>query len=246
MPGRGKTKIVDGFTTLKAIQRRDPKTADEVSEMPQPADAGKSDSGKASRGSGKGISHTVMPTRFEIICYDCGFEFKVTGRADYTFCPKCRKRLDRTDHVISGAITEDVTTAGKIHLTPDASLESATLIAGELILDGTAKSGLIQVNGKLEIGPKASFSEKNINARDLCVPVDSRITLRRKSEFRNVEIHGALRARITTTGVVIIKSGGLFRGEICSPRMVVEEGGGLIADAAINQVYENTGQEETA
>lgn len=233
MSDYGKTKVVDGFTALKAIQQggrhgTKSESADRKDKISKPTPIQ-----REPRAPGSGIGRTVMPTKYEIICYECGFEYKVTGRADYTYCPKCRSRLDRTDHVITGTLTNDLVTAGKVHLTATASLESATLTARELILDGTAKSGLIVVNGVLEIGPESSYMERLIEARDLRIPPASRITLRSNAQYRNVEVHGVLKARLQATGVITVKSGALLKGDIRGTRLVVEEGGGVVADLAI-------------
>ncbi len=232
MPDYGKTKVVDGFTALRAIQQGKGSKRNESNERetrepetvkPEPA----------ARPSGRGIGRTVMPTKFEIICYKCGFEYCVTGRADYTYCPKCRERLERTDHVITGALTQNLVTVGKVHLTETASIDSATVVAREFILEGTVKSGRVEVTGMLEIGPNASYTEKLITARDLRIPAASKVTLRSHASYRNVEVMGRLKAKLRATGVITVKPGALLKGDIRGAHLVVEEGGGVFADLVI-------------
>jgi cytoskeletal protein CcmA (bactofilin family) len=49
------------------------------------------------------------------------------------------------------------------------------------------------------------------------------------ARYRNVEILGALTAKLDATGVITVKAGGLLEGDIRAQRLVVEEGGGLKA-----------------
>jgi len=214
-----RTQVVGGFDALRAAQRA------QRGEPGQESGTGSSAPGQiAAR-----AHHTALPTKHEIMCYECGYEFKVTGRTTSTHCPKCRKHLEITDYTIEGEWTEPLRTAGKIHVLPDAVLAEVDLIATDIILEGSAKDATLQAYRWLELGPASVFSESKLQAGGLRVVQGAEITLKKVLKIRDVEVHGVLNGKLRATGVVKVCAGALLKGDVQGARLVVEEGGGLKA-----------------
>lgn len=224
-----KAKIVGGFDVYKAAQR-----AVEHGVQPHPSETPAAPSGKTP-GAGKAkkpaarIGHTALPTRLDIACQSCGFEFQITGRAQNTACPKCKALIELADYTIDQDWNTSITTGGKIRITDTGVVHYGNLVATDIKLDGALRSGRLRAFRLLEIGPKAEYGEEEITCRDLRVAEGARVSFKKKRQFRNVEVHGELSGRIEATGLISVKAGGLLRGTIQGAHLEVEEGGGLRA-----------------
>jgi len=75
------------------------------------------------------ISRTTLPTKRHIRCYDCAYEFNLTGRMGNTYCPKCRASLDLAGYTIDAECRETLKTLGNIKITPHGIVTSAQLLA---------------------------------------------------------------------------------------------------------------------
>ena len=80
-----------------------------------------------------------------------------------------------------------------------------------------------------ELGKGADMDIKKITIRDLLVRPDCTLTISRKFKCDNLEVLGDLKAKVTVTGVVTVRPGGTLRGAVCTPHLIVEDGGGLSA-----------------
>lgn len=231
MAERGKTKIVDSFVTLRAAQRRA-----QDRPVPKPSHPPKSDAPDAlSKKPGTHIGRTVMPTRYEIVCYSCEYVFKITGKATRTHCPKCREMLDLTDHTIRGNYSESLVTAGRVTLTRDAVLDGGKIAANDVRLEGTVKSGQLHVRHTLELAPHAVIPEELIHTRNLRIAKGAQIKFGNKASFMDVEVHGDLYADLWADGLVTVHPGGHLRGKLHAAHFAVLEGGGLTADVRVEQ-----------
>lgn len=222
-----RAQVVGGFDTFKAAQRaaREP-----PAQAPAPGQPGTPPGPKkiASR-----IDHTALPTKHEIRCYECGYEFQLTGRTPTTHCPKCRKMLEIKEYTIDGEWSETVRTAGAIHVTGTAVISEGELIATDIILEGQLDGGVLKAYRWLELGASATFAEKDVSGRDLRVAAGAEVVLRRKATYTNVELHGVLKAKLHASGKVTIKSTGFLQGELHAAHLCVEEGGGLKAKVRV-------------
>ncbi|MBN1269279.1 MAG: polymer-forming cytoskeletal protein [Kiritimatiellae bacterium] len=230
-----KAKFVDGYTAVRAAahaskrERKPPaKSADQPGQKPEHKTAA-------------GAQHygrTALPTKHEIVCYECDYVFHLTGRAQSTFCPKCRAVLDLIDYTIEDEWTETLKTAGKITLAVKGVLKSGELYANDIVICGTVEAGTVHAVRRLEIGPGAVFPEDNVTARDVTVAPGAAVTLKQKAHFRNVEVAGELKAKIYASGVVSVRPGGCLQGEVHSEHLVVDDGGGLKAKMFIEPAAE--------
>lgn len=228
MARANKAREVDGFSALRAAQRatgnRSGKTA-----SPAPVGAG----GGARPRIAAHIGHTVMPTRYELVCYVCSFSFSQTGRSATTACPKCRAVLDLSDHEVSGAVTEDLRTAGRVHLKPQATLDRGRIEAGEVILEGRMTGGAISAARRLEVRGGAEFPEEHVQAPHWIIGADVAVRRRTPLICRVLELHGTFEGAVEAAERVVIHRGACLAGSLTTPGLEVAEGGGLRARVAV-------------
>lgn len=177
--------------------------------------------------------HTVMPVRFDIICYDCGYAYSMQGRIYKALCPKCRKFLDATDVVVDAEWQSDVRTIGTFTVHRTGVVRKASIVATDIVLAGDVRDATLRAMRRLEIRPGATFDLAQIAMRDILVHEGAELAPPNRLACRNVEVAGTLRARLDATGQVTIRPGGVLIGEVCGAHLVVEEGGGLRARVSI-------------
>jgi len=219
-----KVSVVGGYTALRAAQRAAGKPATQPTPAREPGQQKKQD---VNRQMGARLSHTTLPTKYEVVCYECGYSFQQAGRFKTTRCPKCRHDLEFVDYTIDKEWTDSIRTAGKVHLTTDAILKAGDILAGDIVLDGKISGGTATATRRLEIGPSGIFPEDAVKAQDLQINLGATVTLKRKAEFRNIDIAGTLKAKLYPSGTTHIRAGGLLHGEFHGNSLVIEEGGGL-------------------
>lgn len=171
-----------------------------------------------------------MPTRYEIVCYSCGFQFVIRGKAASTQCPKCGARLGLNDETVSGPFSDELITAGKVTVTRSAVLTGGRIIANDILLEGTVKDGTIKAFKTLELGPGSMIAESSLDARSLRVAEGASYTFRHPRNLEDLEIAGKLNGDIVASGLVTLRARGEFSGRLKTLRLRVEEGGGLNAD----------------
>ena len=170
------------------------------------------------------MGHTALPPRQHIRCFECGYEFNLTGRQHSTYCPKCRTTLDLAGYTIDAECRETLKTLGKIRITPRGSVSSATLMATDLDLQGTIAGCNVTVFRQLTVFPGADFIRHEVKTADLRIEPGAELAMRKESAFRNVDLAGKLKANIYATGSVTLRATSTFNGEIHGAHLVVEEG----------------------
>ncbi|MEI6083428.1 MAG: polymer-forming cytoskeletal protein [Verrucomicrobiota bacterium] len=215
-----KVDVVDSYATIKAVAR-----AADAHPAPPPAEL---------RAPGAGT--TALPPKKLIECFECGFKFQLHGRAANTTCNKCRAVLDLTDHIVDQRWTGTIKTGGMVRVLPNGVVESGTIIANDMVLEGVIESGNVRLMRRLEVRRGCRFSEKHTKATDLLVADGATIVLTEPAEYRDVELVGALRASLKATGTVTIHANGFFAGHLQTAHLTVEEGGGLSADVQVDLV----------
>jgi cytoskeletal protein CcmA (bactofilin family) len=226
VPKNRKVNTLDSYATIRAVARNKPVPGSVPgAEEDVPTDAPAADLQKP----GARVARTTVPVKHHIECYECGYKFQVHGRATTTHCPKCRVLLDFKDYLIDTEWMETVKTAGTIRLTATGVLKSGDLIGAEVIIEGIIEGGRARALRIVELGAGAIFSEKAVSAPDLRIAPGAEFKFKQDARYRNVEIFGTLHAKLESTGIVIVKPGGLLEGEVQAQHLVVEEGGGLKA-----------------
>jgi len=230
--------VIDGFSSVQAVRHagrssNGPRTR--PSRTTLPATTAKPDEKKNTVGKlASRIGHTVIPVKYEIVCYECAYTFTLTGRLQDTICPKCHALLDGSDHTIDREWTGTIKTIGTIELKPEGALKGGEFIARNVIIAGHAEEGIIQAYQRLALGAGATFDVARIRMKDLVIRKDGKFTITSKFTCRNLEVEGELKAKVFIEGIVRIRRGGFLRGEVYTPHLVVEEGGGLWAKVVVD------------
>jgi cytoskeletal protein CcmA (bactofilin family) len=239
-----KVNTLDSYATIRAVARTKP-VPGSAPPAPTDGDAGQTDAPLGdSQKPGARMARTALPVKHLIECYECGYKFQVHGRVTTTHCPKCRALLDLTDHTIDTEWVETVKTAGTIRLAPTGVLKSGDLIGADVVLEGIIEGGRARALRTLELGAGAIFSERAVSAPDLRIAAGAEFKFKQQAKFHNVELLGALCARLEATGVITVRPGGLLEGEVQTAHLVVEDGGGLKATLQIGPKSEATTEDE--
>lgn len=219
--------IIGGFDVFKAAQR----AAREKTGAPRPAEApatsGDSTAPTAPK-IGSHIGRTVLPTKHHVMCYECSYEFTVTGKVKSTFCPKCRTDLTFQDITVDAEHTGDLKTAGTIRIGPDAVVSEGEIFANFIVLEGAVKGGALFAFRELTLGPGARFDLAQVQARDLKIAPGATYRIE-ECRYHHIDVYGELAGHLHASGTVRVRAGGCIRGEVTSGHLVVEEGGGLLA-----------------
>jgi cytoskeletal protein CcmA (bactofilin family) len=246
VPKNRKVNTLDSYATIRAVARNKPAPGSPASapaaDDTVPTDAPAIDLQKP----GARVARTTVPVKHHIECYECGYKFQVHGRATTTHCPKCRVLLDFKDYLIDSEWMETVKTAGTVRLTATGVLKSGDLIGAEVIIEGIIEGGRARALRIIELGAGAIFSEKAVSAPDLRIAPGAEFKFKQDARYRNVEIFGTLHAKLESTGLIIVKPGGLLEGEVQAQHLVVEEGGGLKANLRIGSKAEVAPEDEEA
>ncbi|NCC52239.1 MAG: hypothetical protein EOM20_13620, partial [Spartobacteria bacterium] len=213
MVERRDASMVGGYTALRAAQRAAEKSG-KGKKKEAAKDAAKPDA--PAGGKPRVASHagrTVMPTKYEIICYDCGFSFQQAGRAKTTMCPKCKAMLDFIDYTIDREWHETVKTAGTVKITENGMVKSGDITAGNIVMAGRIEGGHIKALHQLRLKPGGQFAEAFISCQDFYLEAGMVLKLKDHRQFRHVEVAGDLSASFEASGLVAIKATGVIRGD---------------------------------
>lgn len=223
---RKKSDVVDGYSVYKAAQLAEQHGVSEAGAELFPGRPARSSSGGAI---GKRVSRTVMPPQRRITCYECGFEFKLTGAVQKTYCAKCRAHLTVEDVTVDGPWSKDIKTAGTVHIRRMGVLQDGLINADQIIVEGVVEGGMLKAFSWLELrGKTAIYDPERMQSVGLRIGRKATLILPELC-FHNVEVEGVLKTRVVASGHVHVKSGGLLEGEVCGQHLAVDDGGGLRA-----------------
>jgi len=236
--GRKKTKIVDGYTAMRAAQK-----AAEHGVSPTPTggtaphgqdgvDAAAPPTGPVPIGSR--IGRTVMPSRQEIVCHQCAHAFDLVGKTSQTVCPKCRSRLKMEEVTIEGPWDRDLCTAGSIVIKPGGIIQGGVIVANNIVVEGAIKGGKVRASRCVEVRNGSDLAWEALQWLDLHVSEGVEVSLPPdKCSMRVATLAGTLHAHLECTAGLHILPTGCLVGSISSPSLRVEEGGGLLASVSI-------------
>ena len=181
----------------------------------------------------KRIGQTALPAKFNLICYECGFRFVISGALKDTLCPKCHAVLSARDHRINSAWSGVIRTVGTVSILPGANPEGGSITTRLLVLEADAGSASLTVSGTLELCTGGSFDPTRASLQDVSVRADHCVLVRQRLQCRNLDLHGELTADVAVTGMLTIRAGGCLRGAAHAAHWTVEEGGGVCARMTI-------------
>lgn len=237
-----KPKVIDGFSSIQAVRHSGhvpdkPRTRPSGTKLPDPAQKQKTNEpGK----SATRIGSTILPDKHDITCYQCGYEFLLTGKITTTFCPKCREQFDITNHVIDKTRSGIIRTIGTVEIKPEGLLQNTHITAGKVIIAGDARDSVINATSVLEICPGALFNMANITIKDLLIRNRSKVNIPQKVICRNLTVEGELKGRTFVCDSTVIKTNGYFKGKLITGRLLIEEGGGMSAELQIEKDIKKT------
>lgn len=239
MPGSKEPLVIDGLSSVRAARRagaagrgrsfRSRPSRNKPQQRKRTPSAQASGSTSASR-----IRQTAVPVKHELLCYECGYAFVIRGVIHNTICPKCHRKLLMDDVSIDSEWTGNVKTVGNVEVRKNGVIKSGSITARDIVLEGNAEQAVLYVGRRLELCRGALFDLEKTTFKDLKVSSGASITIRRKLTCRDLDVEGELKASVHSDGVVCIRTGGLLRGSVKAPRLVVEEGGGLKARLKVN------------
>lgn len=235
MPARKSSpNMIDGFSSVQAIKhsgkgKHEARTRESSSRLPNAEKLKEKPAAETPKPTASRIGHTAMPEKHELVCYVCDYAFKLTGRIDKTFCPKCRKQLDTANYVISGAWETDIRTMGTIDVKTGGLAGKTTFICQNIVIAGDVRQASIQACRRLEIREGAQIDFAHVTCKDLIVQAGARTDVRQPLRLRHVEISGHFTGNLDVADTVIIRAGGFFKGTLRTPRLIMEDGAGLNA-----------------
>lgn len=113
----------------------------------------------------------ARPTpRQTIRCYLCGHRFEVSLKAMSTTCPSCHRAIKVEDVKVKSYLpVNDLQTCGMIHVTRRGRVAAKNIQSGGGIVCEGALEGVVETEGTLELGPKASWKGPRLQSRSLLV-----------------------------------------------------------------------------
>jgi cytoskeletal protein CcmA (bactofilin family) len=183
---------------------------------------------------GPASGRTTLPPKQHIRCYECNYEFDLTGRMHSTHCPKCKISLDLAGYTIDSESREDLKTLGAIRVTPRGTVSSARMIAADLDLAGKVSNSIVLVFNRLTVHPGSEFTRGDIDTQDLRIEPGAGITIRNPAVYRNVDVAGTLNSDLYVTGTLTVRATGSFTGSVHGGHLVVEDGATFVATVQIS------------
>ncbi len=238
MPRNRKSDVVDGFNVYKAAQHAAQKKkapTEKAAPKPAPADTSKK--------IGSHIGRTVLPSKHDVTCYECGYDFQLTGAVKSTYCSKCRAQIAVENFTIKDEWTEDIKTAGTVIIKPEGDVVSGTIKANHIIVEGRASGGLLKAFRWLELRSSATFDPERMTSAHLLIGPDAHLILP-EVRYDEITVHGTLKSRVFAAGLIRIMDGGRVEGEIHGSRLAVEDGGSLRAEVEVRPQDQPTADAE--
>lgn len=230
-----KTKVVDGFTAIRAAQeaarhgRGDPLRPDGAAK--KPPDSG----GSADPRAGSRIGRSVMPTKREIICPECAMPTEITGNLQMFVCNHCRHRMQLRDlQIPAGEWSGEIEVGGTVIVPADAVLKGGKIVANDIVLQGAMAGTEIRACRRFTIGAAAKPDWVRLKSMDLELGVGVNLTPGKPIEGRHMLLHGKFSGNAILGGTLTVHADGDFSGKIKAAGLRVEEGGGLRAQLDVN------------
>jgi len=228
MPRPDHNGMIDGYSSVQAIRRLDGK----ASPRAKPPEESAPDEGAPPTPAPPkpaSFGHTALPTRHDLICYSCGYAFVVTGRLDKVICPKCKTRLETGDKHIDGAWSGNLKTVGRVYINSGATVTSSSIVAMDIRVAGICRNTRLEPTRHIELDTGAQVDIDKLSGQRLVIIEDAKLTFDEPLRCRSLEIRGELQADARPSEGGEIHPGGMFRGTLHAPRLIVHEGAGLKA-----------------
>ncbi|MDA0577328.1 MAG: polymer-forming cytoskeletal protein [Verrucomicrobia bacterium] len=248
MSKRKEPTLINGFASVQAIKhsgkapQAQPRLKHSATSLPQ-AEASASSATtppvtKASR-----AGHTAIPIKHELVCYECGYGFVVSGKIHYALCPKCKRNLDIDDHTVDGPLSSDLRTMGSVTVGAQADLGTCIIIAQNIIIAANATRATLRATRRLELASGGMVNLQTATMREFTIQAGATLTLKETLVCPIIDIAGSLRANIRAEDRVRIRATATFCGELSSPRLDVEDGATIKASMCLGRAVTQAAQE---
>ncbi|MCH8512211.1 MAG: polymer-forming cytoskeletal protein [Kiritimatiellae bacterium] len=231
-----KTKVVDGFTAIRAAQeaarhgRGDPLRPDA-----EKKDAASGASPPGAVKAGTRIGRSVMPSKREIICPECGYVSEITGKLQLFVCQGCRHRMKLEDVTLPpGDWSDELETGGQVTVPPETNLKGGKVVCNDLVLQGKMQGTEVRACRRVTASKTSVIDWVRLKLADLELGEGIKLTPGKPIDARHLELHGAFCGNVRLTGTLTIHATGDFSGNLRAAGLKVHEGGGLRADLDVN------------
>jgi cytoskeletal protein CcmA (bactofilin family) len=171
------------------------------------------------------------PEKRSITCFDCGTELKVPLAAESTMCKKCSQHIDLRDYHIANAVSKNFRTKGIFVVEQKGYVFNTEVLAREAAIKGRFL-GKIKTEGPLTIHTGAEI-KGTLHPGLLVIPAKNVFHWPNPINVGSAEISGELNADLLATGTVVIKSTGIYFGDIKARHLVVEPGAVIVGNMFI-------------
>ncbi len=237
MPRPDKNGMIDGYMAVQTVRRSSGRQQERQAEPhTENQDAASNQSGSHDAGEqprGATFGHTALPTRHDIACYGCGYNFVVTGRLDRVICPKCRTQLATGDKTVCGPFSGTIKTVGTVTIHNGAHVTDSEITASVIRIAGICERTRLQPGKRVELDTGATVDSADLSMVDVLVDPKAQVHLQSELQCRSLHIEGSLNAKVRSHGTVTLCAQASFRGTIEASGLVVEDGARLSAQLAI-------------
>jgi cytoskeletal protein CcmA (bactofilin family) len=162
-------------------------------------------------------------------CLECRTAIAVAPEAVSCWCPKCSKHLDLSDRTIAGTVCREVSTLGTLTLEKSGCLVNCRAVVGAARLAGRFE-GSLWVEGALEIAGTARVKGTLRHVGTLKILAGAAFAWPEPVTVSSADIGGDVSGSLTAAGVVRLRPGGRFRGDLRAGGLVVDEGAVLVGN----------------
>jgi len=242
-----KNGMIDGYMAVQSVRRNSDRQQDRSRPAPGPAeDASPAETPVSGTPGATGKPHpfgqTALPTRHDIHCYACGYQFTVSGRLDRVLCPKCKEQLHTGDKTICGPFTGTIQTVGTVTIHSGASVSESEITASIIRIAGTCHKTRLHPGVRIELQTGADIDRARLETVDVVIEAGQVVNIEAELHCRTLHLMGRLRAHVTAREQVLLAAGASFQGRLQAPGLVIEDGAALRADLHIQPHPENQTQ----
>lgn len=224
--------MMDGFDVVRSLAQARDAAARSVAGQQAPAARPGASAAPPVAGGGANphIVKTIRPSQHTVRCFECGYEFRISGTTRTLYCARCRAKIDMGDYTIDRKWSGELCTGGTVRVLPGGRLENARIRAGNIILEGGIDdASTLEATQWLELAGGETPLPRQFQARNLRIAAGNAVRLAHRLQVHHLEVLGELEGDIEADGLVDIRAGGHLKGIVRGAHLQVEDGGGLSA-----------------
>jgi len=169
----------------------------------------------------------------KIRCFQCGVELTAPKEAASTMCRRCGGYVDLSDYQITGTVSKNFRTHGRLVVEEKGYALNADAQVGEALIKGRF-IGKLAAARTLEIRSTANI-KGSLAAGRLFVPAGNHFRWTQTLRVGAAELGGELAANLQASGIVHLKATARLFGDVESAGLVVESGAVFVGAAKIGR-----------